>query len=90
MPSVHLLIKGKVQGVFYRVSAKGKADSLLLNGWVKNTPEGAVEAIATGTKENIQLFVDWCRKGPLYATVSSVEVSEIEEELFDGFQIVKA
>jgi acylphosphatase len=48
-----------------------------------------VEAIATGTKENIQLFVDWCRKGPLYATVSSVEVSEIEEELFDGFQIVK-
>ena len=56
MPTVHLLIKGKVQGVFYRASAKEKAGGLKLTGWVKNTPAGDVEAVASSTEENVKEF----------------------------------
>lgn len=53
MPTFHLLIKGKVQGIFYRASAKETADKTGITGWVKNTPEGDVEAVATGTEEQL-------------------------------------
>lgn len=89
MPTIHLLIKGKVQGVFYRASAKEMAEALHLLGWVKNTPEGDVEVTASGSDDSLQRFTEWCKKGPARAVVASVSVSKLEEKPFDDFRIVK-
>lgn len=89
MSTVHLLIKGKVQGVFYRASAKEVADQLQLTGWVKNTREGNVEAMATGSNEQLQQFISWCKQGPSRAVVNDVQVTFKEEELFDTFKIAR-
>ncbi len=89
MPTVHLLIKGKVQGVFFRATAKEKAIELSVTGWVRNTRENAVEAIESGTKINLKLFIDWCKKGPSSAVVSSVEITVVEEKFFDDFFITR-
>ena len=87
MPTVHLLIKGKVQGVFYRVSARKTAQALDLKGWVRNTKEGHVESVASGSDKALQQYIEWCRKGPEKAAVSSVQVTSIEDEAFADFQI---
>ena len=89
MPSVHLLIKGKVQGVFYRATAKDMAQALDLKGWVKNTSEGDVEALATGSENAIHQFIEWCKKGPAKAVVLSVNVTSISEKHFDDFRIMR-
>ncbi len=87
MPTIHLLIQGKVQGVFYRATAREVASRLGLSGWVRNTPEGDVEAMATGTAQQLEQFVDWCRQGPPAARVTNVASSPREEEFFIGFEI---
>ncbi len=87
MPTVHLVIKGKVQGVFYRATAKKEADQWGITGWVKNTDEGNVEIIASGSQPHLQQFIEWCRKGPSRAQVSDVVITEIEEGKFDEFTV---
>jgi acylphosphatase len=72
-----LLIKGKVQGVWYRKSTKDKADELGLTGWVKNNPDGTVSAEVQGDSGMIDEFVHWCGSGPPNALVSSVDVTEM-------------
>ncbi len=89
MQTVHLLIKGKVQGVFYRAAAKEKAVQGGVTGWIKNTPDGNVEAVATGLEESIKVFIDWCKKGPATAGVTSVETTIVEDKNFNGFQIIR-
>jgi len=71
----HLIITGLVQGVWYRASARDEARSLGLVGWVRNTHDGSVEAVAEGPKENIEKFIAWCRKGPPHARVQNIEVN---------------
>lgn len=87
MPTIHLLIKGRVQGVFYRATAKEKAVEAGVKGWIKNTPDGNVEAIATGSRESINTFIEWCKKGPSGALVTSVEITNLEERFFNDFRI---
>jgi acylphosphatase len=87
--TVHLLIKGKVQGVFYRASAKDVATQLNLNGWIRNTKEGDVEAVVTGDEDLVKEFIEWCKKGPRKAEVDKVEVTENSDEQFFGFTIVR-
>lgn len=87
MPTFHLLIKGKVQGVFYRASAKKMAETTGITGWIKNTPEGDVEAVAAGTEEQLQQFISWCRKGPSGAKVTDVIVSEQKQIFFVDFSV---
>jgi acylphosphatase len=87
MPTVHLMIKGKVQGVFYRATARDEAEKLGLTGWIKNTQDGNVEAVVNGNREHIDRYIAWCWKGPSRAKVESVEVKDLQEERFDGFQI---
>jgi acylphosphatase len=87
MPTVHLMIKGKVQGVFYRATARDEAEKLGLTGWIKNTQDGNVEAVVNGSREHIDRYIAWCWKGPARAKVESVEVKDLQEERFDGFQI---
>ena len=71
---VHVFISGKVQGVFFRSSTKDMAKKSGLFGWVRNLPDGRVEAVFEGKKDSIEKMLDWCRKGPEYAKVMEVEV----------------
>ena len=87
MPTIHLLIKGKVQGVFYRASAKKAAIALAINGWVRNNNNGDVEMLITGTQVELKKFTDWCRKGPPGAEVSELIETAQEEIEFGSFSI---
>jgi acylphosphatase len=71
-----LRIKGRVQGVFFRQSAKLEAVRLGLTGWIRNCPNGEVSATAEGARDRVGEFVAWCRIGPPHARVSEVEVRE--------------
>ncbi|HEV7331002.1 MAG TPA: acylphosphatase [Flavisolibacter sp.] len=89
MPTQHLLIKGRVQGVYFRASAKEVADALGLVGWIRNTAEGHVEALVSGTAYQLQDFLGWCRQGPAGASVTGVEVEDRAEENFENFRIIR-
>jgi acylphosphatase len=86
--TLHLIIKGKVQGVFYRATAKNIAEELGVKGWIKNKEGDSVEAIITAPEEQAQAFIDWCKKGPRRAEVTDVIVTEIPGKDFNGFTIV--
>lgn len=87
MPTYHLVIKGEVQGVFYRATAKKVADELGVTGWVKNTRGNEVEALATGTEEQLSEFIAWCKKGPSRARVTEVTVEKEKEIKFEDFSV---
>jgi acylphosphatase len=90
MPTVHLKIEGRVQGVFFRASAKDVADEIGITGWVKNTEEGDVEIMATGTNEMLQKLIEWCKKGPRNAIVTNVVITQKEkEEHFGNFEVYR-
>lgn len=89
MQTVHLLIKGKVQGVYYRATAQDVAAALELRGWVKNTADGDVEIKATGSETAINEFIAWCHRGPERAVVRQVQVTLSGLEDFDGFRIIR-
>ena len=75
MQRVHVLVTGLVQGVFYRATAERVAREWGLTGWVRNLPDGRVEAIAEGPAEAVEAFVRWCHEGPSAARVDSVDVT---------------
>jgi acylphosphatase len=68
-----LLIHGRVQGVAYRASAATEARRLGLDGWVRNRPDGTVEALVSGAAAAVASFIAWARRGPPQARVSRVE-----------------
>ena len=71
-----LVIRGRVQGVFFRESMRIEADRLGVAGWVCNRRDGTVEAIVHGAPGAVERITEWARRGPADAEVSSVEVSE--------------
>lgn len=86
---IHLSIKGRVQGVWFRDSTRKKAQKLGLTGWVRNKRDGSVEVVAEGGEEQVKELAAWCRHGPPSAGV--VQVDEKEEPWqgeFDSFDIV--
>jgi len=89
MKTIRLTIKGKVQGVFYRATAKDVADQLGIKGWVKNLPDNNVEITATAPEETLQKFINWCKQGPPKARVDEVIVEELTLEDFKGFRIIR-
>ena len=89
MPTVHLIIKGRVQGVFYRASAKDVAEEIGVAGWIKNTEEGNVEAMVSGSEEQLRKFIEWCKVGPKKAIVTDVVVSNKEEGNFTSFEVIR-
>ena len=89
MPTVHLLISGKVQGVFFRATAKDVADEIGITGWVKNTEEGDVEIKATGNHDQLQKLIGWCKIGPKRAIVTNVAVTNVDEESFKSFDVIR-
>ena len=89
MPTFHLLIKGKVQGVFYRVSARETAAKTGVKGWIRNSPKGDVEAVVTGSEEQLSEFISWCKKGPPRSKVTEVIAKELEEVQFVEFSVIQ-
>ena len=85
--TVHILIKGKVQGVYFRASCKDMADQLDIRGWVRNTVEGHVEVMACGEATKINRLLAWCRQGPPGARVEEALMEEITELVFEKFSI---
>lgn len=69
---VHLFITGNVQGVCYRMHAVEVSRGLGITGWIRNCPDGTVEALAEGEEEQLSEFSAWCRRGPPHALVSEV------------------
>lgn len=89
MKTIRLTIKGKVQGVFYRATAKDVADLIGLKGWVRNLPDNNVEITATAPEETLQKFINWCKQGPPKAKVDEVIIEELTLEEFKGFRIIR-
>jgi len=80
---VHVLVSGLVQGVFYRDFTQRQAEQLGLAGWVRNLRDGRVEAVAEGSREGIERWLDLLRQGPPSSRVRGVEAlwDEEQEEL---------
>jgi acylphosphatase len=76
MRHVRVVVRGRVQGVFLRASFGNVARRLELDGWVRNRPDGAVEAELQGNDDDVEEAIAWCRRGPELARVDSVEISE--------------
>jgi len=86
---VHLIVSGRVQGVFFRAETQSQALHLHLKGWVRNTSDGRVEIIIEGDEENVQRMIDWCHKGPPIANVEGIDYHEEPfHDSFDDFKIV--
>lgn len=75
---VHMVISGRVQGVFFRATTKDEARSRGLTGWVRNTGDGRVEAEVQGPPDAVDQLIDECRTGPPMAKVSDVEVEPVD------------
>jgi acylphosphatase len=71
---LHVIIAGRVQGVFFRASTRDEARARGLAGWVRNLPDGRVEALFEGDKRLLDNMLAWCRQGPSYSYVDRVEV----------------
>ncbi len=85
---VHAVITGRVQGVFFRMETKTKADSCHVTGWVRNKRDGSVEALFEGNRKNVEAVVKWCRSGPSLSRVAHVEVaSEDFAGEFESFEV---
>ena len=78
---------GRVQGVFFRESARRAAGDRGVAGWVTNRADGAVEAVFEGPAEDVEAMVAWMREGPPYARVTSVHVSQEQPEGETGFRV---
>lgn len=87
MKTVRLTIKGKVQGVFYRATAKDVAGMLGIKGWVRNLPDNNVEVTATAAEDVLQKFIGWCKQGPPKAKVDEVIIEELDLQEFNDFRI---
>jgi acylphosphatase len=72
---LEIVISGRVQGVWFRASTRDEARRLGLLGWVRNLPDGRVEAVFEGDEDRLSRMLDWCRRGPPGARVHNVEAT---------------
>ena len=89
LQTVSLIISGKVQGVYYRQSARLKAIETGITGTVMNLPDGSVQAIITGTSEQIRQMTEWCHTGPSKAIITNVVAKELPLQTFTDFTIIR-
>ena len=83
----HVVVRGSVQGVFFRDSCRREAESRGVAGWVSNRADGAVEAVFEGEPDAVDALVAWCSRGPRGASVDSVDDAGEEPEGLSGFRI---
>lgn len=82
----HLLVSGRVQGVFFRQSTRARAQELGCQGCVRNLADGRVEVLVSATAEAASALVDFCRSGPPSAVVEKLELRELDQqELLDKY-----
>ena len=82
-----VLVSGRVQGVFFRDSTREKAEALGLSGWVRNLPDGRVEAVFEGDGDRVEEIISWCETGPPDAGVQNVSTENEEPENLRGFEV---
>jgi acylphosphatase len=80
-------VSGRVQGVFFRDSTRRAAETRNVKGWVRNCPDGTVEAHFEGDREAVEQMVDWARRGPSRAEVADVDVTDAAPEDLTRFEI---
>jgi len=84
-----ILVSGFVQGIFFRANAQEKAKGLNLTGFVRNEEGGRVEIVAEGAEKNLEILIEWAKKGPALARVNGIEVKwEENKDEFKDFEIV--
>ena len=83
----NVVISGEVQGVFFRDCTRREARRLGVTGWVRNCPDGTVQAHVEGPAEAVAELVLWCREGPRHAAVEDLHVTEVEPEGCARFEI---
>lgn len=81
----HVIVFGRVQGVNYREALRMEAQRLSVTGWVRNRVDGTVEAMVHGRPDDVSRILEWCRRGPPAAHVTSLQVNEGSGE-FDTFE----
>ena len=83
-----VLVRGDVQGVFFRDSTRQEAESRGVAGWVRNRDDGSVEAVFEGSAEAVEEMIEWCRSGPSRADVEDMDVSLGEDpDGLEGFEV---
>jgi len=83
----HAKVTGRVQGVFFRDSARQHAHSLGVTGWVRNLDDGSVELMACGDSSQVDAFLNWLWKGPPMASVDNVAYQEVAYQQFKDFDV---
>jgi len=76
LKQIHVHVRGRVQGVFFRAATQETARGLNLTGWVRNRPDGSVEAVFEGEDDHVDIMLAWCRQGPPNARVEEVLIQE--------------
>lgn len=89
LKSIRCVVRGRVQGVYFRASAKQEADRLGVTGWVKNRGDSTVACLATGTDAQLQSFQKWLNHGPPDAFVERVDVESVELEVGNRFDVLR-
>ncbi|TMI63494.1 MAG: acylphosphatase [Bacteroidetes bacterium] len=89
LQTISVIVKGKVQGVYYRQSTREQARILQITGTVKNLEDGSVEIIATGTSEQLKQLTTWCRQGPSRAVVADLIITPLSLQSFNDFSIIR-
>jgi acylphosphatase len=87
MTARRIVVSGRVQGVFFRYWTRREAERLGVAGWVRNRPDGTVEAHAEGDADAVAALVGWAQEGPAHARVDRVEDADAEPEGLTGFRI---
>lgn len=83
-----MFVSGRVQGVFFRSQTKNNADRYNVKGWIRNLPDGRVEAVFEGEKEAVKALIEFCKHGPLGARVTKVNLRwKLYTGEFDRFRI---
>ncbi|HEX2176598.1 MAG TPA: acylphosphatase [Nocardioidaceae bacterium] len=82
-----VVVHGRVQGVSFRDACRREAASRRVAGWVRNCPDGTVEAVFEGDREGVEAMTRWCRGGPAYAHVDRVDVTEEPPQGQRGFEV---
>lgn len=82
-----VVVSGRVQGVFFRDTTRRRAEGAGVAGWVRNTPDGTVEAVFEGDPDAVEQLVEFARRGPSGAEVVSVDITEEEPEGLVGFEV---
>lgn len=85
---INCFVSGRVQGVWFRASTQKEAQKLNVTGWVRNLPDGRVEVLACGTRDQVELLKIWLQHGPPHADVTDVQCDEVPWQKCEGFEVV--